>query len=77
MQSLNTQDLAKKLINLPKAQRDWLIKNVAPETVARWARQTPSALKPYKSFKDKVAAKYNGEELSDLAKFEYDSRQSS
>jgi hypothetical protein len=57
------KDFANKLCNLPKKHRDWVIKNVAPETLIRWFKQN--------GFKTKIKNLVEGkEELSDLAKLE-------
>lgn len=70
MENQNGKEIAKKLMNLPREHRQWLIQNVAPRTFARWCRQNSVALRPYKTLAEKIEAHFNGQELSDLAKYE-------
>lgn len=68
---MNGKIIANLLLNIPTESREWLIQNVAPETLARWTRQSSVALRPYRNLKEKIKAITSGkEELSDLAKWE-------
>lgn len=67
---MNGKTIANILLNLPAQSREWLINNVAPETLSRWSRQNSVALRPYRNLKEKVAAICASQELSELAKYE-------
>ncbi len=72
MEVSNAKKIANVLLNLPTNVKIWTMENIAPETLARWCRQSSVALKPYRNTKEKVMAVYSGaEELSELAKYEY------
>lgn len=67
---MNGKIIANILLNIPTEYREWLLINVAPETLARWSRQNSIALSPYRSLKEKVISICKNKELSDLAQYE-------